>query len=282
MTDSWGHNELQHDLANHLAVSRDRFIWEDMQIGPAGSPRPDVYTLNKSYSKPKPLSYEIKVSNADLRRDLTKGKWQSYLKFSSGVIFAVPAGLMNKKDLPAGCGLIVRHDNKWRTAKAPTLHPVKLPEHAMLKLLIDGVQRERSVQAARYRELFWPTKKARGQLSEDVVSAVRDLHGFKSTHKYLVEKAEEDAKRIVTKAKESAERAHRDVYAELREIAKVAGIDVEIDGLGPLDLAYQLREIRRNLSKDAALKKALRSLGYAHSQLETVKSDFEKMLEVAE
>lgn len=276
---SWTHDALQRDLADHLSASRDRFIWEDMQMGPAGSPRPDVYTLNKSYSNPKPLTYEIKISKADLRSDLTKGKWQSYLDFSSGVIFAVPAGLMSKKDLPAGCGLIVRHENVWRTAKAPTLNPVKLSQKMMLKMIIDGISRERSVNTLKSKDVVWPSKKARQQLSDEVVSAVLDLQAVKRSCKYRTEKAEEKAERIVSEAAARAERAQQETYRELREIARIVGIDFEADGCTPIDLAYKLREIRSALSKDEMLKRALRSLSYAHKNIGHLMGDFESMLQ---
>ena len=45
-------------------------------------------------------------------------QWQSYLRYSSAVTFAVPAGLIGKADLPPGCGLIVRGPEGWRTLKA--------------------------------------------------------------------------------------------------------------------------------------------------------------------
>ena len=120
----WGHDQLANDLAEHLAKQTDRIIWTDMQLGPSGSPRPDVYSIPKSYSGYKPIAYECKVSVSDFRSDITKGKWQSYLKYSSGVIFAVPKGLITKDDLPKGCGLIVRSENGWRMVKGPTLTPI--------------------------------------------------------------------------------------------------------------------------------------------------------------
>lgn len=150
----WGHNQLANDLAEHLNKSGDRMVWTDMQLGPAGSPRPDVYIIGKTYSRFCPIAYECKVSVADFRHDITSGKWQSYLKFASGVVFAVPAGLITKEDIPKGCGLIVRHENGWRNAKGPTLvSGVELPRNAWMKLLIDGTHRsERQHMDSQMRE----------------------------------------------------------------------------------------------------------------------------------
>lgn len=139
----WSHDDLMRDLAEYLGRQSDRIIWTDMQLGSSGSPRPDVYTIPKSYANFKPLAYECKVSVADFRSDITKGKWQSYLKFASGVIFAVPRGLISKEEIPHGCGLIVRSENGWRIVKGPTLLPIKenFPADCWIKLVIDGVDR---------------------------------------------------------------------------------------------------------------------------------------------
>lgn len=81
------HDELARSLADHLRAP-DRMVWCDLQLGPSGSPRPDVYTIFKSYVRPHPVAYECKVSYADYRGDITSGKWQTYLKYACGVYFA--------------------------------------------------------------------------------------------------------------------------------------------------------------------------------------------------
>ena len=75
------HDELADDLAAHLRADR-RMVWTNIQLGPSGSPRPDVYAFFKSYVDPRPMAYECKVSLSDFRADVTAGKWQSYRKFS--------------------------------------------------------------------------------------------------------------------------------------------------------------------------------------------------------
>lgn len=114
------HDELADDLAKHLLASGDVCVWTDMQMGPVGSPRPDVYVLPKEYRAFHPISYEVKVSMQDFRADTTRAKWQSYLPFSAGVVFACPAGLLKPADLPTGCGLIERSSTGWRHKKRPT------------------------------------------------------------------------------------------------------------------------------------------------------------------
>lgn len=135
------HDELAHNLATHL-IADDRMVWEDLPAGKAGSIRPDVYTIRKSYSNPSPISYEIKVSVSDFRSDVTSGKWKGYLEFSDGVVFAVPKGLITRKDLPLGCGLITFNGQFWNTVKRPTLHNSELNSELLLKLLISGKERQ--------------------------------------------------------------------------------------------------------------------------------------------
>lgn len=64
------HDQLADNLAQHL-LRDDRIVWTDIPTGRQGSCRPDVYTIQKSYTQPNPTSYEIKVS---FRSDVTSGK----------------------------------------------------------------------------------------------------------------------------------------------------------------------------------------------------------------
>ena len=139
------HDQLASHLADHLCSLSDRMVWTDMQLGPVGSPRPDVYTLNKSFAHVRGLAYECKISRADFRSDVTSGKWQNYYLFACGVIFVAPSGLLKREDIPVGCGLMTYNvsDGRWATLKAPMLR--EMPECGTdfwMKLLMDGVERE--------------------------------------------------------------------------------------------------------------------------------------------
>ncbi len=182
----WKHDDLAADLAAHL-LTPGRLVWCDMQLGPAGAPRPDVYTIEKSFVRPNPISYECKISIADFRADVTAGKWQKYLAFSSGVYIAVPVGLLKKEDVPKGCGLIVRGDAGWRTLRAPTLSAVTLGQNVCLKLLIDGVQREVRGEPRRERSTWGATEKIAKKWGHEAATVISDLRRAKEAVEYLRE-----------------------------------------------------------------------------------------------
>lgn len=142
MTD-WKHDDLARDLAKYLGENKAaRMIWCDMQLGPAGSPRPDVYALPKSYSRFLPFAYEVKISRADFQRDVNAGKWQKYYAYASAVVFAAPDGMIKTTELPEGAGLIVRKAEVWRMAKAPKVNRLEnLPLDTWMKLVMDGLGR---------------------------------------------------------------------------------------------------------------------------------------------
>lgn len=198
---TWTHDDLAADLAAHL-TAENRMVWIDMQLGPAGSPRPDVYTMWRSYMSPHPVAYEVKVSVADFRADVTAAKWSRYLNYAHAVIFACPVGLIRKEDLPVQCGLIVRGDTGWRMARKPTPNPCPIAQHALLKLVIDGVEREGPRARQRRRDPYASVAKA---LGHRVARAVQDLEQAERE----VENARVRAQEIIAAAAASAERTRQ-------------------------------------------------------------------------
>lgn len=273
----WKHDQLAHDLADHLGAKDGRMIWTDMQLGPAGSPRPDVYTIDPSYMHANPTAYEIKVSRSDFLSDVTSGKWQKYKTYAGAVVFAVPAGLIDKKELPGGCGLMVRSETGWRTMRRPNREHVKLPQDAMLKLLIDGVKRVRHDRACEPRMATrWSVAaKARQQLGDEVAKALSDVDAYRA-----------DAEITLTKARE-IEKAARKAYEDERHKARLEtkAVTDELCSLLGLEKwnAFQaraaIRDLRNSLSADSrvqqvedALDQARRSLASAARQLERLPS----------
>lgn len=227
MKGKWRHDALQADLAAHLAATRGRMIWEDMQLGPAHSARPDVFTMRKSFTDPRPLVYEVKISVSDFRADITEGKWQRYLEFSTGVIFAAPAGLISKADLPRGCGLMTRGENGWHTLRAPTRQTCTLPQKVLLKLLIDGIDRERAVQAHKRTERVSMAAAQREALADEVREAILDAETVRGRVASELDYARRKAERITKEAERDAEAHALAASRDLRDLRAACGLGEE-------------------------------------------------------
>lgn len=217
------HDALAESLAGHLRSDR-RMTWCDVQLGPSGSVRPDVYAIYKSFSNPLPMAYECKVSQSDFRSDVTSGKWQSYLRFAAGVVFACEGSLLNKDDVPAHCGLIVLRGDSWRAAKRPVLSPVIIPEEALLKLLIDGVERE----GPRYRAKHFSDSRQIEQVSKKFGQVVARAVQNRVAVEYEIEQARHTAERIEADARFRADQIRTealDLIAPIRaELCDILGL----------------------------------------------------------
>lgn len=230
----WGHDQLAHDLAEHLRASGDVFAWENLQMGASGSVRPDVWTLLKSYRNPCSLAYEVKISVSDFRSDATSGKWQNYLAFSRAVYFAVPEGLITKADVPPRCGLIVRHAEKWRVALKPTFQVQPLIDaDVWLKLLMDGTQREEKRTELRARELNdWRTaesvrRKYGAELARTLSNrddALRELERQRLMAAAGLDTARQISDSIIKGAHDAAAHIRSEANQTLSELCKMLGI----------------------------------------------------------
>lgn len=240
----WGHDALAEDLARHLR-SEKTMVWQDVQLGPSGSPRPDVYTIARSFAHPNPRAYEVKVSRADFLADVTAGKWRAYLSFADSVVFAAPAGLVQPADVPPLAGLMVRGDSGWRALRRAVPGVVTIPESALLKLLIDGVEREGCRHRAKtYAEAQRGIDRFCKKFGADAalwVARRRDAEG-------AVQQAEYTAERILADAKRTAERDRK----ELEKLApELWGRLCEALGLPLVTNTWAVRDAVRKASDDA-------------------------------
>lgn len=265
--DKWKHDQLQADLAEHL-LNPERLVWQNMQIGMAGSPRPDVYTIKKSYSKPHPISYEIKVSKSDFLSDMKTGKWQAYLQFSCAVVFCVPKGLITKNDLPAGCGLMVRDENGWHTLKAPKLERAKIPEEAFMKLLIDGAERAQKSYIKQLKGEYRINLDAQQRFGGLIAEILTDYQKVQDriaqeSHRldYIKQQAHDEAKRIIGGAKEEAKEA----TALKGELAEALNLPPDS---GMWVIRRAVADMRKSLSESESLQSAIQSLEHSKVQIE--------------
>lgn len=223
---SWSHDALQHDLAMHLRLGGKKLVWENIPLGPSGSPRPDVLSMVPySFAHPEFTAYEIKVSTSDLRADVTYGKWQSYLCAAECVIFALPHGMAKKDDIPKECGLMVRSERGWRTVRKGMRRTFELDHVLALKLIsaqpawrrtgrkflneTEGVQ-------VHWRE--WARKEALAcagrNLSKDIAEAVRaNIEGREQSFVAV--------KRLISGAEEQRDK----ILAECADLLRALGVD---------------------------------------------------------
>lgn len=265
------HDQLAEDLADHLrGYSVPMVVWTDMQLGPAGSARPDVYAIEKTYTALRARVFEVKVSRADFLSDVTSGKYLRYAAFAGSITFATPAGLVSKDEVPKGCGLITRSpDGVWRYQRKPTLQPTPdLPTHAWLKLVIDGCAREREVQRAakcgpRTTTEWCHQRRVRERFGKELAAMVANR---------------DNALRSLQMQAEAARREHQDLAAQQR--AKVAEERQQLEdmlaeaaralGLEEGASVWSIRqELDARLKGDTAerIESALRSIDHATRML---------------
>lgn len=246
----WKHDDLATDLAAHLRASGDVMTFENLQMGQSGSPRPDVLTFAKTYTKLDVRAYEVKISRSDFRSDTTAGKWRGYLAFASSVTFAVPAGLIDKAEVPPQCGLIVRGESgTWRHVRKPQPQLLaNLPWEAWLKLLMDGVAREGEQRRHQHFNEWVGARALAKKFGQDAADMVRRLHELPQQY--------ENEKIVRQTQLEAQLKALRDGLDEARvEAAKMrAAIDPEVQELGDLlgikrsgQLRWELPEVIRLL-----------------------------------
>lgn len=221
----WTHDTLATDLAAYLR-GPDRMVWTDIQLGSAGSPRPDVYTILKSFIKPCPSAFEVKVSRSDFLADVTAGKWTKYLQYAYSVTFACEVGLLFKDDVPQQCGLIVRHENAWRYAKRPLINPVEIPRSAWMKLLIDGVHREGPLVRARSFNIDNGFAKRYGS---EAARWVSDAASIKERVGYAEERSKLTLERAQKEANEIRERARRDGGERWNNLLAALGLPADAE-----------------------------------------------------
>lgn len=265
----WGHDALAVDLAGHLRCGGKRLTWLNIQLGGLNSARPDVFAMRCfSYAQPDFISYEIKVSESDLRSDLTSGKWQKYLKFSQGVTFAVPQGLPGIKDIPRECGIIVRSDRAWRHTRKPVLKAAALPTDAAIKLISAPPARDRDAPQGEWennryhgdeyrKKLYASARREVGErLGREIATYLRDPE----TAQRIIEDAERKARQILS----AAETTRKDAGRAWADLAVAIGADPAADRFV---ISAALHRLCKQIAGDGV-----------HGDISKLRDDFDKVL----
>lgn len=224
----WSHNGLLADLAEYLKGDDQRMVFTDVPMGAYSAPRPDVWKIQKSFANKNPIAYEIKVSLSDFRSDVTSGKWMKYLDYSAGVIFCVPKGLITKNDLPDGCGLMVRSEKGWRTAKKPTLKKVSIADDIWMRLLLRVHQRMETECRIRDFNRYKANQKIRQELGNDVADWLKNRESAESDVRNLeiqIEALEKTLEAKRQEQRESLDRVSSEKKRMFSELCQALGIE---------------------------------------------------------
>jgi hypothetical protein len=296
MTDAWKHDALAADLASYLrGMAKPAMVWLDMQLGPQGSMRPDVFAIDKTYTALSTRAYEVKVSRSDFLADATKGKAQGYRSVAGALTFAAPKGLLKREEVPDGCGLIERSESGWRWARKPVLNRVEtLPTSVWMKLVLDGIERVHDPRGELRRERTnkWiQQQKIEKTLGQDlaILCANRDRARDLLQYEINTLKRQDEELRAGREERENAERKRLDerkqaLVEEIRALGQALGIP-HADRLNAWDLRAAVARARPDHDR-AVLKQIAQEISVAksraHSGLQLLAGLAEQVLSRAE
>lgn len=246
----WTHDDLLHDLASHIkstGYNGSRMVWTDISMGSGSSQRPDVFSLEKSFARPNPTAYEIKVSRGDFLSDVKSGKWTGYLQFASKVVFCLPEGLVKKTEIPTEAGLMVRGEKGWRSIKKATVSG-RIPDfNHMMRLLLECHDKYWQQQRFKVGTAYSAQKQIKKKHGEGLAKIIADVERAQ----WNIDQAELQAERIIKRAnniRESAEQSAKEqkemfmasCEKELSEIREALGLPPDA---GRMDILYGARRI---------------------------------------
>lgn len=140
--------------------------------------RLDGWAMEKSWTRPRMIGYEIKVSRSDFLQD---NKWPEYLPLCNELYFVCPAKLIQPEELPTHVGLIWaggRLVTKRKAAYRQITPPVELMKYILMCRSTIG----REVQPGDSREhkldkwrRWLAEKKTSNDLGYDIRRKVREI-----------------------------------------------------------------------------------------------------------
>lgn len=129
------HRELCFDLAEAKGTNFIEVPLGSVWLNKKGLGIADVLTVKPSYNNFLLDVFECKVTRSDLMNDIKTEKYKKYLDHCNRFYYACVDGIVKKEDIPDECGLIVRKDNTWYTAKAAKVRNVDIPKHTLLSMI---------------------------------------------------------------------------------------------------------------------------------------------------
>lgn len=277
MADAWTHDALAADLADHLrGMFKPAMIWLDMQLGPAGSMRPDVFSIERTYTGLITRAFEVKISRSDFLADATAGKAQGYRSVAGALAFAAPKGLLKREEIPDGCGLIERGESGWRWVRKPVVSRIEsLPTKVWLKLLMDGIERVHDPRAVLRRQRvseYTQQRRAEQMLGAELGKLLADRERARIDLQFEASRLRDEAAALQASREERAAKSRaaledtlQGLRAELSSIGEAFGFP----NCSAID-AWRLREAMRKARPQAdaaSLKDAVRDIGQLADQI---------------
>lgn len=137
----------------------------------------------------------------------------------------------------------------WRTVKKPTLRVVTVPQDALLKLLIDGVEREGPI----YRRKFWLESNALGYMQARFGEVTAKVIRNRLEVEREVEDRQRQAARTVEHATRRAEEIRKEAHGVLEplrvELCAALSLDANADVFA---IRNELAKLKRDLAEHPA------------------------------
>jgi hypothetical protein len=238
---TWTHEALTTDLA----LARDTVLWNV----PLGSVQlsfaqlVDVMEIKPSYTRFCLTVYEVKVSRADFLADVRAGKWRGYLPHCQRIYFACPAGMLDKREIPAEAGLIVRGPSGWQFKKSAPVRDVEVPADTLLSVAFlrnRKTARERALAEIKAIDGNYPTRRSdygKGReeriakrFGENLARAWAERESYKQKRealKGLIESIQYDLREALGVEAKYPEWELRMLIRQIRDKAKAMGIEMK-------------------------------------------------------
>ena len=102
-------------------------------------PRIDLWTMARSWTKPRFIGHEIKVGRSDFLND---HKWESYLPFCKEFYFVAPADVIRVEEVPEQAGLltVTKNGRKVITRKKAPVRNVEIPRKLFVYILMSRTE----------------------------------------------------------------------------------------------------------------------------------------------
>lgn len=170
----------------------------------------------------------------------------------------MPAGFINKQDVPNGCGLIIRYETGWKMVKKPSMNALEtLPRDAWLKLLITGIEREINRKELRMESFnqYRANEAIAAKYGQKIGKLLSDLQSAERNLQYQID---ETWRKVKLQEQEKLEIGKRRIaddkeYSELKkELCEYLGIEPSTPSFM---IRSKLRGLIDNLNKDDEIQR---------------------------